>query len=135
MIRRLGLSVFPGFWDIPQDARDRMCNGMGPDRFGAWFREFLNSYGAAVVWCSFIHDPAFYVPWNDGTRERWQAWTQDVWECNSKKCVAYAQERAANWWQRKRIAAHAGIIVEALRVGVYAAYANAYNAGLSVSGK
>jgi len=129
MIRRLGLHVFPGFWDIPQETRDKMCNGIGPDKFGIWLREALNDYGSAVIWCSFIHDPAFYRPWNDGTRLRWKECTQIPWEANSKLCVAYAKLSAANWWQRFRIGAHAGIIVEALRVGAFSAYRSAFLRG------
>jgi len=129
VIRKLGMSVFPGFWDIPQSDRDRMCNGMGADAFGEWLRESLNDYGRAVIWCSFIHDPAFYRPWNDGTRLRWKSWTQEPWEANSKLCVAYAKKRASNWWRRFRISAHAGIIVEALRIGSYRAYRSAFERG------
>jgi len=129
MIRKLGLLVFPGFWDIPQADRDRMCNGMGPDAFGEWLREALNDYGRAVIWCSFVHDPAFCRPWNDGTRSRWKTWTQEPWETNSKLCVAYAQRSADNWWRRFRIGANAGIIVEALRLGAYAAYRSAFERG------
>jgi hypothetical protein len=134
MIHKIGLHVFPGFWDIPQTTRDRMCNGMGADSFGEWLREALNDYGRAVVWCSFIHDPAFYLPWNDGTRLRWQEWTQEVWEINSALCVAYAKLSADNWWQRFRIEAHAGIIAEALRVGAFQAYREAFVRGETLNG-
>jgi hypothetical protein len=132
MILKLGLHVFPGFWDIPQQTRDKMCNGMGPDWFGPWWRGEMNDFGRDVIWCLFVHDPAFFIPFNDGTRERWQKWTQDPWEINSKLCVAYAKLSASNWWRRFRIDAHAGIIVEALRVGAFEAYRSAFKRGESV---
>ena len=127
-IRGMGLYVPEWFWNVPQATRDRMCNGMGPDAFGERLREMVNGFGKCVIWCSFVHDPAFYLPYNDGTRETWQRDTQDIWEANSAICVEYAN-RGEGLWTRIRNKAAADIIVRALRLGAYAAYRKAFERG------
>jgi hypothetical protein len=101
---------------------------MGPDAFGEKIREMVNGFGKCVIWCSFVHDPAFYLPYNDGTRETWQRDTQDIWEANSAICVAFAN-RGERLWTRIRNRVAAGIIIRALRVGAYGAYRSAFERG------
>lgn len=134
MIKELGLEAPVWFASISPADLDKMCNGMGPDCFGRWGRELLNWFGVEVIWCSFIHDPAFYLPYNDGTYATWLRDTQEIWERNSAKCVAYYQGVASNWWQRRCIAARAGIIVDALRLGAYDAYRRAFERGEKIVG-
>lgn len=130
-IREMGLYVPHWFWGVPQPTRDKMCNGMGPDCFGERVRNLINSLGACVIWCSFIHDPAFYLPYNDGTYETWQRDTQELWEINSSICVAYANLKC-NWWGRVRNQVVADIITAVLKAGAYDAYVKAFKRGEKV---
>jgi len=129
MVRRLGLEVPTGYWDLPEAERDRICNGMGPDSFNAKIRSLIDRMTSAVVWCSFPHDVAYCRPFNDGTYLTWRNLTMLPWERNSAKCVENANLTAPHWWTRAYNRAVAGLVIDALRAGAYQAWIDAYKRG------
>lgn len=121
--KRLGLRCPSCMKALTAAQMDAEWNGMGPDSWAGWLREMIDNVAAFIMICSLPHDMSFVFQ-NDGSYAGW-CQTQADWEYNSDLCLADAA-KTAGWWQRKRQAFVAALVVDALRAGAYAAWRKAY---------
>ena len=122
--RELGLQGPAGYLDLPPELVDSIWNGMGPDSWIASVRALVDRMAACVFLCSLPHDLWYSYVFNDGRRETYDA-VDRQWGFNSATLVKAASV-GKSWWQRRQIEFCAALVHQALRVGGWQAWKDAY---------
>lgn len=116
----LGLKTRPGFEQLKDFS---FWNGMGPDSWSEGLRNYISDKLDCILPCSMPHDD-WYANGNDGTYETWHR-TMTEWDINSDICLK-DRAKTCSRWQREVNWTRAQIASQALEIGAYAAWLDAY---------